>query len=72
MNGFTPATNHHQLHLGYLTRGHPIRFFTRLAQEGEALRRSLHAKYIAEGHKDKVEEVEGPLDAPKSPFEDEL
>lgn len=72
MNGLGPQSSHQPLYLGFLSRGHPLRFYTRLAQEVSQLRRDLRARYLAEGRKGEVEDVEGDLNAPKVPFEDQV
>ena len=73
-NGMSPNSAHQPLYTGYLTRGHPVRFFTRLAKDAMELRKQLRQQYIDSGKRDLVEEVEGPPEAPLGAalFEDEV
>jgi hypothetical protein len=61
-----------KLYIGFLTRGHPYRFYQALSTEMTSLRSRLHEEYIKSGRVAEVEAVEGSATPLKSPFEDAL
>ncbi len=71
-NGLGPHIAQQPLYLGFLSRGHPLRFYIQLSHEVSQLRRDLRARYLAQGRASEVDHVEGDLNAPKVPFEDQV